>query len=331
MSATLRRRVFITLLGGAAAWPLAARAQQPAMLRIGVLEPLATNDDEAQPRVTAFEERLRELGWVNGQNVHIDYRWAPRETARIRAATELVSLKPDVIVASSTPAVMVLRAETRAIPILFVQVTDPVAAGLATSLTRPGGNITGVTNFEFSMGGKWLETLKEISPQIARVAVLYDPSTAPYAGLLLSSIAAAAPSLAMETVETPVQDVTETERAIEAFAQKSNGGLLVLPDAGTTVRRDIIITRTAQHRLPAIYPLRSFAVSGGLASYGINPIQAHRQIAFYVDRILRGTKPEELPIQAPNRFELIINLKTAKALGLQVPDRLLALADEVIE
>ena len=181
------------------------------------------------------------------------------------------------------------------------------------------------------MGGKWLETLKEISPQIARVAVLYDPSTAPYAGLLLSSIAAAAPSLAMETVETPVQDVTETERAIEAFAQKSNGGLLVLPDAGTTVRRDIIITRTAQHRLPAIYPLRSFAVSGGLASYGINPIQAHRQIAFYVDRILRGTKPEKLPIQAPNRFELIINLKTAKALGLQVPDRLLALADEVIE
>jgi putative ABC transport system substrate-binding protein len=249
----------------------------------------------------------------------------------MRAATELVSLKPDVIVASSTPAVMVLRAETRAIPILFVQVTDPVAAGLATSLARPGGNITGVTNFEFSMGGKWLETLKEISPQIARVAVLYDPSTAPYAGLLLSSIAAAAPSLAMETVEIPVQDVTETERAIEAFAQKSNGGLLVLPDAGTTVRRDIIITRTAQHRLPAIYPLRSFAVSGGLASYGINPIQAHRQIAFYVDRILRGTKPEELPIQAPNRFELIINLKTAKALGLQVPDRLLALADEVIE
>ena len=238
----MRRREFITLLGGAAAWPLAASAQQPAMLRIGVLEPLATNDDEAQPRVTAFEERLRELGWVNGQNVHIDYRWAPGETARIRAATELVSLKPDVIVASSTPAVMVLRAETRAIPILFVQVTDPVAAGLATSLTRPGGNITGVTNFEFSMGGKWLETLKEISPQIARVAVLYDPSTAPYAGLLLSSIAAAAPSLAMETVETPVQDVTETERAIEAFAQKSNGGLLVLPDAGTTVRRDIIIT-----------------------------------------------------------------------------------------
>ena len=239
----MRRREFIRLLGSAAAaWPQTARAQQPAMLRIGVLEPLATNDDEAQPRATAFEERLRELGWVNGQNVRIDYRWAPGETARMRAATELVSLKPDVIVASSTPAVMVLRAETRAIPILFVQVTDPVAAGLATSLARPGGNITGVTNFEFSMGGKWLETLKEISPQIARVAVLYDPSTAPYAGLLLSSIAAAAPSLAMETVETPVQDVTETERAIEAFAQKSNGGLLVLPDAGTTVRRDIIIT-----------------------------------------------------------------------------------------
>jgi putative ABC transport system substrate-binding protein len=263
--------------GAAAAWPLAARAQQSERVRrIGVLEPLAADDEEAQPRVSAFEGHLRELGWADGRNVRIDYRWAPTETARMRAAAELVSLKPDVIVASSTPVVVMLRAETRTIPILFVQVIDPVTAGFATSLARPGGNITGVTNFEFSMGGKWLETLKEFSPQIIRVAVIYYPKTAPYAGLLLRSIAAAAPSFAMEIVETPIHEAAETERAIEAFAQKLNGGLIVLPDATTTLHRNVIIARAAQHRLPAIYPFRHFAVSGGLASYGINPIEAHR-------------------------------------------------------
>jgi putative ABC transport system substrate-binding protein len=330
----VRRREFITLLGGAAAaWPLAARAQQPErMRRIGVLQPLAANDPEAPPRVKAFHRRLQELGWTDGHNVRIDYRWAPGDTARMRAeAAELVSLKPDVIVGGSTPVVLALRAETRTIPILFVQVIDPVAAGFVTSLARPGGNLTGITNFEFTMGGKWLETLKEISPQLARVAVLYNPKTAPYAGVLLRSIAAAAPSFAMEPTDTPFQDAAETERAIDAFAEKSNGGLLVLPDASTLVHRDLIIARAAQHRLPAVYPFRYFAVSGGLVSYGIDAADTYRQVASYVDRVLRGTKPEELPVQAPTKFELVINLKTAKALGLDVPPTLIARADEVIE
>ncbi len=246
-------------------------------------------------------------------------------------AKELVSLKPDVIVGTSTPVVGALRAETRTIPILFVQVVDPVAAGFVTSLARPGGNLTGITNFEFSMGGKWLETLKEISPQLARVAVLYNPKTAPYAGVLLRSVAAAAPSFAIELTDTPLQDTAETGHAIDTFAQQSNGGLLVLPDASTLFHRDLIIARAAQHRLPAVYPFRYFAVSGGLVSYGINAADTYRQVASYADRILRGAKPEELPVQAPIKFELVINLKTAKALGLAVPPLMLARADEVIE
>jgi ABC-type uncharacterized transport system substrate-binding protein len=330
----MNRRDFITLLGGAAgAWPLAARAQQPdRMRRIGVLQPLAANDPEAQPRVSALQRRLQELGWVDGHNVLIDYRWAPGDTARIRAeAADLVGLKPDVIVGSSSPVVMALRAETLTIPILFVQVIDPVALGFVTSLARPGGNVTGITTFEFTMGGKWLEILKEISPQLARVAVLYNPKTAAFAGSLLRSIAAAAPSFAMELTDTPVQDAAETGRAIDAFAQRSNGGLLVLPDVSNLLHRDLIIARAAHHRLPAIYPFRYFAVSGGLVSYGTDAADAHRQIASYVDRILRGTKAEELPVQAPNKFELVLNLKTAKALGLDVPLHLQQRADEVIE
>jgi putative ABC transport system substrate-binding protein len=330
----IRRREFVTLLGGAAAaWPLAARAQ-PAdrVRRVGVLQPLAANDPEALPRVSAFRRRLQELGWTDGHNVRIDYRWAPGDTARMRAqAAELVSLKPDAIVGVSTPVVAALRAETRTIPILFVQVVDPIAAGFVTSLARPGGNLTGITNFEFTMGGKWLETLKEISPQLVRVAVLYNPKTAPYAGSLLRSVAAAASSFAMEPTDTPVQDASETERAIDQFAQKSNSGLLVLPDASTLFHRDLIIARAAQNRLPAVYPFRYFAVNGGLVSYGIDAADTYRQVAYYVDRILRGTKPEELPVQAPIKFELVINLKTAKTLGLEVPPMLLARADEVIE
>jgi putative ABC transport system substrate-binding protein len=329
----VKRRAFITLLGGAAAaWPPAARAQQPdQMRRIGVLQPLAANDPDAQLRVSAFHRRLQELGWMDGHNVRIDYRWAPGDTARRVQAAELVSLKPEAIVAASTPVVAALRAETRTIPILFVQVIDPVAAGFVTSLARPGGNLTGITNFEFTMGGKWFETLKEISPQLARVAVLYNPKTAPYAGSLLRSVAAAAPSFAMEPTDTPVQDAAEIERAIDTFAQKSNGGLLVLPDASTLLHRDLIIACAAQYRLPAVYPFRYFAVSGGLVSYGTDAADTYRQVASYVDRILRGTKPEELPVQAPIKFELVINLKTAKALGLDVPPMLLARADEVIE
>jgi putative ABC transport system substrate-binding protein len=246
-------------------------------------------------------------------------------------AAELVSQKPDVIVASSTPAVEAVRAETRTIPILFVQVVDPVAAGFVASLARPGGNLTGITNFEFSMGGKWLQILKDISPRLARVAVLYNPETAPFAGSLLRSVEAAAPAFAMEPTDTPVQDKVGTERAIDAFAQGSNGGLLVLPDVSTLLHRDLIISRAAQHRLPAVYPFRFFAVNGGLVSYGVEAADTYRQIASYVDRILRGAKPEELPVQAPTKFELTINLKTAKALGLTMPPTLLATADEVIE
>jgi putative tryptophan/tyrosine transport system substrate-binding protein len=330
----MRRREFITLLSGAAvAWPLAARAQQGERMRhIGVLMPIAANDPEAQPRVAAFQRRLQELGWTDGHNVRIDYRWAPEDTAGMRAqAAELVSLKPDAIVAGGSPAVAALQAETRTIPILFMQVIDPVAAGFVTSLSRPGGNLTGITNFEFAMGSKWLEILKEISPQLARVAVLYNPKTARYAGMLSSVTAAAASSLAIELTDTPFQDAGVIERAIDAIAQKSNGGLLVLPDVSTLKHRDLIIARTAQRRLPAVYPFRFFSVNGGLVSYGIDVTASYRQIAPYVDRILRGAQPQDLPVQAPTKFELIINLKTAKALSLEVPPTLLALADEVIE
>jgi putative tryptophan/tyrosine transport system substrate-binding protein len=330
----MKRREFITLLSGvAAAWPLAARAQQTERVRrIGMLQPLAANDPEAQLRVSTFRQRLEELGWRDGYNVWIDYRWALGDPARIRAlAAELVNLKPDAILGASTPVVAALQAETTTVPIVFVQVIDPVAAGFVTSLARPGGNLTGITNFEFTVGGKWLETLKEISPQLARVAVLYNPKTAPYALSLLRSVEAAAPSFAIEPIDTPVRDAAETERAIDAFAQQPNSGLLVLPDASTLIDRDLIIARAAQHRLPAVYPFRYFAVNGGLVSYGTDAADTHRQAVSYVDRILRGTKPEELPVQAPNKFELVINLKTAKALSLEVPTRLLARADEVIE
>jgi ABC-type uncharacterized transport system substrate-binding protein len=330
----MRRRSFITLLGGAAlAGPLAARAQQADRpRRIGMLQPLAANDPEAQLRVSAFHRRLQELGWTDGHNVRIDYRSVPGDPARMRAeAAEMVSTKPDAIVGVSTPVVAALQAETRAIPILFVLVIDPVAAGFVNSLARPGGNMTGVTNFEFTMGSKWLETVKEISPQLARVAVLYNPKTAPYARSLLRSVAAAVPSFAIEPTDTPVQDAAEIERAIDAFAQRSNSGLLVLPDASTALHRGLIVARAAQHRLPAVYPFRYFAVGGGLVSYGTDAADTHRQVASYVDRVLRGTKPEELPVQAPIKFELVINLKTAKALGLDVPAHLQQRADEVIE
>ena len=330
----MKRREFITLLGGAtAAWPIAALAQQTERVRrVGMLQPLAASDPEAQLRLSTVRQRLEELGWRDGHNVRIDYRWASADAVRIRAlAAELVNLKPDAILGASTPVVAALRAETSTIPIVFVQVIDPVAAGFVTSLARPGGNLTGITNFEFTVGGKWLETLKEMSPQLARVAVLYNPKTAPYAPSLLRSVEAAAPSFAMEAIDTPTQDPAETERAINAFAQKPNSGLLVLPDASTLLDRDLIIARAAQHRLPAVYPFRYFAVNGGLVSYGTDAADTHRQAVSYVDRILRGTKPEELPVQAPNKFELVINIKTAKALGLDIPPTLLARADEVIE
>jgi ABC-type uncharacterized transport system substrate-binding protein len=330
----MKRREFITLLGGAAvAWPLAAHAQQPERTRrIGMLQPLAGDDPEAQLRVSAVNGRLKELGWTDGSNVRIDDRWTSGNAALTRAqAAELVSLKPDVILGVSTPVAAALLAETSTVPIVFVQVIDPVAAGFVVSLARPGGNVTGITNFEFTVGSKWLQTLKEISPKLVRVAVLYNPKTAPYAGSLLRSIESAAVSFAMEPTAAPIQGADEIERAIDGLAQQSNSGLLVLPDSTTLVHRDLIIARVAQHRLPAIYPFRYFALNGGLVSYGTDAADTHRQAVSYVDRILRGMKPADLPVQAPIKFELIINLKTAKALSLEVPATLLARADEVIE
>jgi putative tryptophan/tyrosine transport system substrate-binding protein len=304
----MKRREFIAALGGVvAAWPVAAHAKQAERVRrIGMLQPLAANDSEAELRVSMFRGRLEELGWKDGYNVRIDYRWSSGDRVRLRAlAAELVSLKPDAILGASTPVVAALRAETSTIPIVFVQIIDPVAAGFVTSLARPGGNLTGITNFEFTVGGKWLETLKEILPRLARVAVLYNPKTAPYAPSLLRSVEAAAPSFAIEPIDTPVRDAAETERAIDAFAQKPNSGLLVLPDASTLLDRDLIVARAAQYRLPAVYPFRYFAVNGGLVSYGIDAADTHRQAVFYVDRILRGARPEELPVQAPK--EALIN------------------------
>jgi putative tryptophan/tyrosine transport system substrate-binding protein len=327
------RREFITLLGGAAAaWPLAAHAQADRVPRIGMLQPLAVDDPEAQLRVSAVNGRLKELGWADGSNVHIDYRWTSGSAALMRTqAAELVSLKPDVILGASTPVVAALRNETSTIPIVFVQVIDPVAAGFVTSLARPGGNVTGITNFEFTIGSKWLETLKEISPRLVRVAVLYNPKTAPYAGSLLRSIASAAPSFSLEPTDTPIHDAAEIEHTIDGFAQNPNSGLLVLPDSTTLLHRDLIIARAALRSMPAIYPFRYFALNGGLVSYGTDAADTHRQAVSYIDRILRGTRPEDLPVQAPIKFELVANLKTAKSLGLELPVTLLARADEVIE
>ena len=259
----MKRREFVTLLGGVAAWPLAARGQQPERMRkIGVIQGVEASNPEAQLRAKAFQQRLLELGWTEGRNVRIDYRWAGSNADRIRSyAKEMISLKPDVIFAASTPIVAALLKETRTIPIVFVQVVDPVAVGFVASLGRPGGNVTGLTNFEFSMGSKWLETLKAVSPSLVRTAVIYNPQTAPYAGALLGSIATAAPSFAVESIDTPFHDATEIDRAIDTFAQIPNGGLIVLPDTSNLVNRDRIIERTARHRLPAIYPFRYYVTS----------------------------------------------------------------------
>lgn len=329
----MKRRKFIKLLGGTAVLPLAVRAQQSERLkRIVMIQALESSDPEAQLRAKAFQQRLVELGWIEGRNVRIDYRWIGSNPDRIRSnVAEVASLKPDVIFAAATPVVAALRDETRAVPIVFVQVVDPVAAGLVASLGRPGGNITGVTNFEYAMGGKWLEALKEVSPSLVRVAVIYSPKTAPYAKSLLRSIADAAPSFSIEPIDTPYHEASEINLVIDNFAQTPNGGLVVLPDTSTLAHRDRIIEGAARHRLPAIYPFRYFVASGGLMSYGTDSIGAVKQATSYVDRILRGAHPDELPVQAPNNFDLVLNLKTAKALGVDLPPTLLARADDVIE
>jgi putative tryptophan/tyrosine transport system substrate-binding protein len=327
----MRRRDLITLLGGAAAWPLAVRAQQPGgMRRIGVLMNTAADDPQSPLRIAAFLQALQELGWSVGRNVRIDTRWATEEAATRRYAAELVALAPDVILTPAAPIVGALQQATRTVPIVFAGVIDPVGAGLVESLARPGGNATGFTLFEYDIGGKWLELLKEIAPGVRRAAVLRDPATATGIGQM-AAIRATAPSVGMEIVPVGLRDAPEIERAVTAFAGSSNGGLILMASRTGTAHRDLIITLAARHKLPAVYWERFFVTGGGLISYGPDSTDPFRRAAGYVDRILKGAKPAELPVQAPTKYELVINLKTAKALGLEVPPAVLARADEVIE
>src|SRR6266436_2958312 len=330
----LKRRDFISLLGGAAAaWPLVARAQQPERVpRIGVLMASAADDSENQARMAAFLQGLAQLGWTDGRNIRIDTRWATTNPDDLRRhATELVALAPDVLVAASgTTTVAPLLQATRTVPIVFVVVVDPVGAGFVASLARPGGNATGFTTFEYGMSGKWLELLKEIAPRLTRAAVLRDPGIASGIGQF-GAVQAVAPSLGVELSPVDVRDAPEIERAITAFAGSGNGGLIVTGSSLATRHRDLIITLAARHKLPAVYSGRWFVTDGGLLSYGPDYVAQFRQAAGYVDRILKGEKPADLPVQAPTKYHLVINLKTAKALGLEVPPTLLARADEVIE
>jgi ABC-type uncharacterized transport system substrate-binding protein len=329
----MRRREFITLLGGAATtWPIAARAQQrEQMRRIGVLMNLGSDDAEGQARNAAFLQGLQELGWTVGRNVRIEYRWGAGDAELFRRhASELVALAPDVILASGGAVVPSLLQATRTIPIVFTGTPDPVGAGFVESLARPGGNATGFTNVEYGISGKWLELLKEIAPHVTRAAVIRDPAIA--AGLgSWGAIQSVAPSLRVELRPLGVRDAGEIERVVTAFARSSNGGLIVTGSTLAVVHRELITTLAARYRLPAVYPQRSFVTVGGLISYGPDSIDPYRQAAGYVARILKGEKPAELPVQAPTKYELAINLKTAKALGLEVPPTLLARADEVIE
>ena len=327
----MKRREFITLLGGAATWPLAARAQPDPMRRIGVLMSLTKDDPEDQQRRAVLEQGLQQLGWTEGRNIVIEYRWFAGEPAQARAmAKELVDLKPDLIVTASTPGLVAAGKETRTIPIVFVAVSDPVGQGFVASLARPGGNATGFSLFEFPVVGKVLETLKQMAPDVARVALLFNPDTLSYIPFL-RSLDAIAPSLGAQLIKAPVRNDGEIEAAIAATAREPGGGLMVMPDPFTNVHRDLIVGLAARHRLPAAYTLRFFATAGGLMSYGVDVSDLYRRAVPYMDRILKGAKPADLPVQQPTKFEFVLNLKTAKALGLTIPPGVLAIADEVIE
>jgi putative ABC transport system substrate-binding protein len=329
----VRRREFITLIGGAAAsWPAVVRAQEPEPTRrIGVLTSSTRHDPASQARLGALQQGLQQLGWIDGRNVRIEYRWAAGDPDQLRRyAGELVALAPDVILANGSAAAALLRQATSAIPIVFTDVPDPVGAGFVDSLARPGRNVTGFMLFEYGMSGKWLELLKEIAPDVTRAAVLRDPSMTAGIGQF-AAIQAVAPFVNVELHPLDVRDAPEIERTVPIFARASNGGLIVTSSPSAARNRDLIIKLAAIHRLPAVYSFRYYVAGGGLISYGPDPIDPFRRAATYIDRILKGEQPAELPVQAPTKYELVINLRTAKALGLEVPPTLLARADEVIE
>jgi putative ABC transport system substrate-binding protein len=332
MTNGIGRRQFTALGGVAVAWPLAAYAQQgERMRRIGVIVPFVAEDSEAQARIAAFLQGLQELGWTVGRNVRIDYRWTAGDADRVRKyAAELVALAPDVILAHGSGVVGPLLQATRTVPIVFPVVSDPIGAGFVVSLARPGGNATGFMLSEYSMSGKWLELLKQIAPGVTRAAVIRNPAVPAGIGEF-GAIQAVATALGVEAIPVDVSDAGEIERAVAAFARSANGGLIVTSSGLAAVQRDLIITLAAQHKLPAVYFERSFVAAGGLMSYGPDFVDQYRRAAGYVDRILKGEKPADLPVQAPTKYELVINLMTAKALGLSVPPSLLATADEVIE
>ena len=335
MTVTIGRRELLAAVGGAAAtWPLAAQAQQPdRMRRIGVLMAFAESDPEGKVRAAVFERALQELGWTSGRNIRIEYRWAPAgnvEQTRA-AAAGLLKLVPDVTLAHTTLATAALQRASRTVSVVFVEVGEPVAQGFVQSLAHPGGDITGFTNLEPTLGAKWLELLKEIAPRVTRVAVLYNPNTAPYATLFSRSAEVVAQKMAVELTAAPVYEPAEIESALAMLGREPGGGLIIAPDPFTSAHRELILTLAARHKLPAVYRERFFVAAGGLMSYGPDLVEQFRQAAGYVDRILKGEKPADLPVQAPTKYELVTNLKTAKALGLEIPPMLLARADEVIE
>ena len=330
----MRRRDLIKVIAGSAiAWPLAGRAQQSDRMRhIGVLMAFSENDREARSWAAGFREELGKLGWTEGHNIQIDTRWATADVGSLQQfAKQLAALRPDLILTASTPATAAMRQQTNTIPIVFAMVGDPVGSGFVVSLSRPGGNLTGFTPIENSLGGKWVELLKEIAPRVARVAIVFDPGMAPFASYYLNPFKAAAASLGMEAIVAPVDDMAELERAIATSAHEPNSGLIVMPDAFMIGHHTDITSLVARYHVPTVYPFRIFAEGGGLVSYGSSALDEFRRAASYADRILKGAKPSELPVQTPVNFDLVINLKTAKALGLEVPSSIRLRADEVIE
>jgi putative ABC transport system substrate-binding protein len=329
----MRRRDFLSVIAGATAWPLGARSQQSERLRrIGFLQLLGETDAESQAQATVFTKRLAELGWTDGRNIRVDYRWGAGNVGRVQMfAKELVGLNPDVLVGVTTPSTAALQSETKTVPIVFAMVSDPLGSGFVATFARPGGNITGFVNIEASLSGKWLELMHEIAPSVSRVALLFNPQTEPYARYYLDTFHTGAAALSVAAIEAPFHSAAEIEAVMTKLGSESGTGLIVMPGTSTAVHRELICMLADRFRVPAIYPFRFFISSGGLLSYGIDSLDLLRGAASYVDRILRGAKPSDLPVQLPTKFEMVINLKAAKALGLSLPQSVLVEADEVIE